>query len=171
MLSAWLMSVPQVEYRSVRQSGVPSMNSSTVVAFGLKASILPQRVLNSARVMSLVQQLAVAGVPVAGSAGVKGTEHFAASSGIARIFVVVCRSHCEWRHTSWRSFVKVTSPRARRQVRVRVESCAWRPLRCDLFADVERRVNADVCGVRPDARSLRRTSYVLVTGALIVCDR
>ena len=39
------------------------------------------------------------------------------------------------------------------------------------LADVERRVNADVCGVRPDARSLRRTSYVLVTGALIVCDR
>ena len=59
--------------------------------------------------MSLVQHLAEAGVLLFESAGVKGTLHLAASSGIAKILVVVCKSHCEWRHTSSLSLVKVTS--------------------------------------------------------------
>ena len=70
---------------------------------------MPLSVLNSASVMSLVQHIAAAFVPVAGSAGVNGLVHFAASSGMARMLVVVCRSHCEWRQTSSRSLVKVTS--------------------------------------------------------------
>jgi hypothetical protein len=60
-----------------------------VVALGLLASILPQSVLNSAKVMSLVQHIADAGVPAAGLAGVNGCVHLAASSGMARMFVVV----------------------------------------------------------------------------------
>jgi hypothetical protein len=39
--------------------------------------------------MSLVQHFADAGAPVAGSAGVKGSLHFAASSGTARMLVVL----------------------------------------------------------------------------------
>src|SRR5262245_44895576 len=85
------------------------MYCSTVVAFGLEASILPCSVLNSANVISLVQHCAEAGVPATGSAGLNGCEHFAASAGTARIFVVVCKSHCEWRHTSCLSLVNVTS--------------------------------------------------------------
>src|SRR6476660_5494876 len=97
MLSLWLKSVPPVEYRSVRQFGVPPRNSDAVVASGFEASILPLRDLNSPSVRSLVQQRADAGLvsaPVAGSnaAGEKGTEHFWARS-VTRMFVVVCRSH------------------------------------------------------------------------------
>ncbi len=50
--------------------------------------------------MSLVQHFADAFLPVAGSAGLNGCVHFAASSGTDRMLVVVCRSHCEWRQTS-----------------------------------------------------------------------
>ena len=57
--------------------------------------------------MSLVQHFADALRPAAASAGVNGSLHFAASSGTARMLVVVCRSHCEWRQTSCRSLVKV----------------------------------------------------------------
>jgi hypothetical protein len=39
-------------------------------------------------VMSEVQHFALAGVPVAGSAGVKGLVHFAARSGLLRMLVV-----------------------------------------------------------------------------------
>jgi hypothetical protein len=63
------------------------------VAAGLNASIFPHSVLNSASVMSLVQHTADAGVPAAGFAGENGCVHFAASSGMARMLVVVCRSH------------------------------------------------------------------------------
>src|SRR5262245_17904413 len=42
-------------YRSVRHAGVPPRKPSAVVAAGLLASILALRLLNSARVMSLVQ--------------------------------------------------------------------------------------------------------------------
>jgi hypothetical protein len=62
--------------------------------------------------MSLVQHWACAAwilSPLASKiAGVKGTEHLSARS-VARILVVVCRSHWEWRQTSSRSLVKVTS--------------------------------------------------------------
>ena len=62
---------------------------------------------------ALVQHLAWAGCktsPVTGSssAGTKSWLHFSAS-GVARILVVVCKSHCEWRHTNALSRVKVTS--------------------------------------------------------------
>jgi len=105
---------PWIAYRSVRQPAVPPIYSSTVVAAGLDASILPVSILNSSSVMSLVQHMAEARSitsPVSGSitAGVKGCVHLAASSGMARMLVVVCRSHWEWRHTSSRSLVKVTS--------------------------------------------------------------
>src|SRR4029453_14407445 len=59
--------------------------------------------------MSLVQHFADAFLPVAGSAELKPCEHFAARSGTPRMLVVVCRSHCECRHTSSLSLVKVTS--------------------------------------------------------------
>ena len=67
----------------------------TDVAFGFGVpSILPHRVLNSARVKSVVQHFAVAGDPA--EAGLNGTEHFAASSGWSlRMLVVVWRSQSE----------------------------------------------------------------------------
>src|SRR4030065_745086 len=104
MLSACVISVPREEYKSVRKLSVAFMYCSTRVAFGSNASILPFSDLNSATVMSLVQHSACAGAmvaPVTGSftAGLKGTEHLPASSGTARMLVVVCRSHCEWRQT------------------------------------------------------------------------
>src|SRR5881394_2885630 len=80
-----------------------------VAASGLAPSILAISVLNSASVMSLVQHFADAFFPLAGSAGLKGCEHLAASAGTERMLVVVCRSHCECRHTSCRSLVNVTS--------------------------------------------------------------
>jgi hypothetical protein len=43
--------------------------------------------------MSLVQHEALAVVPAAASAGVKGSEHLLAR-GVARMLVVRCRSHC-----------------------------------------------------------------------------
>src|SRR3712207_8437000 len=64
-------------FRSVRKLGVPPRYSSTVVARGFEASILPQRVLYSARVMSLVQHWAEAALPVAGSAGENCWGHLA----------------------------------------------------------------------------------------------
>lgn len=70
-------------------------------------SCLPQSVPNSAMVISEVQQRAFA--EVVPLAGVKGVVHFAASSGLSRMFVVVCKSHKEWRQTSPRSDVKETS--------------------------------------------------------------
>src|SRR5688572_11902922 len=100
MLSAWLSTVPHVAYRSVRNVGVPPRYSSSVVAFGSKASILPARVWTPAGVMGRVQHCALAGLPAGGSAGANGTEHFAASWGMARMLVVVCGSHCEGGHTS-----------------------------------------------------------------------
>ena len=57
-------------------------------ALSVVASISAQRDLNSARVISEVQHFALAGVPVAGSAGVKGSVHFAASSGLVKMLVV-----------------------------------------------------------------------------------
>ncbi len=99
--------MPQVEYRSVRKYGVPSRYSVTFVALGLKASILPQRDLNSARVMSDVQQFALAAVPLL--AGVNGVVHLDARSVRFRILVVVCKSHCACRHTSCLSLVNATS--------------------------------------------------------------
>ena len=87
----------------MRQFGVPPWNSAGVVAFGLDASILPLRVLNSARLRSLVQQSAAAAfvrLPLLSkTAGENGWEH-AAARGVTRILVVVCRSHWSWRHTS-----------------------------------------------------------------------
>ncbi len=79
MKSLWPRTVPQVAYRSVRRLGVPFRKSSGVVAEGLKPSILPHRLLNSARVRSLVQHLADAGWPLA--AGVKGLVHLAPELG------------------------------------------------------------------------------------------
>lgn len=80
MDSAWVMRVPQDEYRSVRKLAVPPRYSSTVVAEASEASIFPQRVRNSARVMSLVQHVAVASVPAAASAGANGEVHLVARS-------------------------------------------------------------------------------------------
>jgi hypothetical protein len=57
-------------------------------AFKVVASISAQRDSNSASVMSEVQHFALAGVPVAGSAGVKGSVHFAARSGFVNMLVV-----------------------------------------------------------------------------------
>src|SRR5260221_12585065 len=112
MLSLWVSSVAPVEYRSVRQLGVPPKNSCAVLARGLKASILPLRDLNSSTVRSLVQHSAVAALtslpPASNSAGENGLEHLSAS-GVTRILVVVCRSHWSWRQTSCLSLVKVTS--------------------------------------------------------------
>lgn len=114
MLSRCVSSVPLLgpEYRSVRQLAVPPRYSAGVRAFGLKASILPRSVLNSASVMSLVRHSALAGVarlPAASKvAGTNGRVHLPAS-GVTRMFVVVCRSFCAWRQTSSLSFVKVTS--------------------------------------------------------------
>src|SRR5262245_13671990 len=97
MLSRWLRSVAPVEYRSVRQFGVPPWNSAGVVASGLNASIFPLRDLNSASVRSLVQQSAEASLvraPVTGSnsAGENGAVHFDARF-VVRMSVVVWRSH------------------------------------------------------------------------------
>lgn len=78
--SAWVTSVPHDEYRSVRKFGVPPRYSSTVVADKSDASILPQSVLNSARVMSLVQHVAEASVPALASLGTKGEVHLTARS-------------------------------------------------------------------------------------------
>lgn len=65
MYSSTLMSVGQPEeYRSVRKYGVPSRYSGMEVALGLKPSILPQSEENSDRVMSDVQHLADAEVPL-----------------------------------------------------------------------------------------------------------
>ena len=89
-------------YRSVRHAGVPPRKPSGVVAAGLLASIFALRLLNSASVMSLVQHFG------AGPPFVQGTVH-ALFSGVATMFVVVCRSHSEWRHTSSPSRVNVTS--------------------------------------------------------------
>ena len=88
----------------MRKAGVPSKNSATIVALGLKASILPLRVLNSARVISLVRHSADAGV----FNGVNPLVHVFAS-GVSRILVVVGRSFCACRQTSCLSLVKVTS--------------------------------------------------------------
>src|SRR5688572_10962775 len=97
MLSLWVRSWPLVgpAYRSVRKFAVPPRNSCGVLAAGLKASIFPRSVLNSARVISLVRHSALAGVtraPLgANVAGVKGWMQVLAS-GVTRIFVVVARS-------------------------------------------------------------------------------
>src|SRR4029450_1023445 len=88
--------------RSVRKSGVPSMKSSGVAAPGVLASIFACRVLNSARVRSLVQHFALV-LP-----GVQGALHLSLR-GVLTMSVVVARSHSECRHTSWRSEVNVTS--------------------------------------------------------------
>ena len=114
MLSLCVSSVPLVgpAYKSVRQLGVPPRYSATVLAAGLEASILPFRLLNSATVRSLVQHCAEAALITlpdpSNCAGVKGLLHLAAS-GVARILVVVCKSHCECRQTSSLSLVNVTS--------------------------------------------------------------
>src|SRR5262252_6722694 len=50
ILSLWLRTVAPVEYRSVRQFGVPPWNSCGVLALGFEASILPLRDLNWASV-------------------------------------------------------------------------------------------------------------------------
>ena len=74
----------------MRQSGVlPIRPKYSLVFLALKvvASISAQRDLNSASVISDVQHLAVASVPVFGSYGVNGSEHFPARS-VARMFVV-----------------------------------------------------------------------------------
>ena len=90
----------------MRNRGVASRYSASVFALGLAASILPRSVLNSSSVMSLVQHTTfLKGVALVSSGG---TEHFSASS-VASMFVVVCRSHCECRHTSSLSLVNVTS--------------------------------------------------------------
>lgn len=110
MDSACVRSVPTLpdeEYHSVCQEGVPPVYSSTVVAVSSNASILPVSILNSASVRSDVQHNADAGKPFV--AGVKGSEHLEVRL-VRRMFVVVCRSHCECRHTSPRSLAKVTSP-------------------------------------------------------------
>lgn len=52
------------------------------------ASISAQRDLNSLRVMSDVQHFALAAVPLALLAGVKGSVHFAARAGFERMLVV-----------------------------------------------------------------------------------
>ena len=83
------------------------MYASTVVACGSWVSILPVSWRNSSSVTSLVQHWAEASL--VSVAGVNGWVHLAASSGMARMSVVVCRSHCECRQTSARSAVKVTS--------------------------------------------------------------
>ena len=57
-------------------------------ALSVVASISAQRDLNSARVMSEVQHFELAGVPVTGSAGVKGSVHLAARAGFERMLVV-----------------------------------------------------------------------------------
>ena len=109
MLSAWLSSVPQVSTArcaSVRRAAQIFRHRGRGGVGGVHLAL--ER-LNSASVMSLVQHMADAGVPGCGSAGVNGCVHLAASSGIARMLVVVCRSHCECRQTSCRSLVKVTS--------------------------------------------------------------
>ena len=81
---------------------------STVVADVSEASILPQRVLNSARVMSDVQHVAEASASAELLAGENGLVHLEARS-VTRMLVVVCRSHCEWRQTSSPSWVTATS--------------------------------------------------------------
>src|SRR5882724_12748559 len=80
-------------YRSVRHAGVPPRKPSAVVAAGLLASIFAFRLLNSDSEMSLVQHFG------AGPPFVHGTVQ-ALLSGVATTFVVVCRSHSQWRHTS-----------------------------------------------------------------------
>lgn len=63
------------------------MYSLVLTALNVVASISAHRDLNSERVMSEVQHLALASVPVLGSYGVKGSEHFPARS-VARMLVV-----------------------------------------------------------------------------------
>ena len=67
------------------------MSLTLVAVYGLEPSIRAQRVLNSASVISVVQQRAVAGAVA--FAEVKGTLHLAASSGRARMSwtVSVCK--------------------------------------------------------------------------------
>ena len=87
----------------------PKYGEDALIDLALKvvASISAQSDLNSARVMSLVQHLALAGEVAL--AGTKGSEHLAASSGRARMSVVYWRSQLECLHTSSRSEVKLTS--------------------------------------------------------------
>ena len=91
MLSAWVNRVPRAQYSSARKFGVPASESSTVVAPGLAPSLLPVKVPNSARVISLVRHFARAscsGSPVTGwyPPGTKGRLHFPAR-GLASISV------------------------------------------------------------------------------------
>src|SRR6185436_1673816 len=85
-LSRSVIRVPRPVYSSVRQLAVPPRNPSAVSAAGLLASILARRLLNSARVRSLVQQRGLDPGPD------QGTLHFALSS-VATMLVVVWRSH------------------------------------------------------------------------------
>ncbi len=77
MYSLCVMTAPHVEYRSVRNGGVPCRKSAGVSAEALKPSILPHSDLNSASVMSLAQHLALAGAVAL--AGEKGAVHLAFS--------------------------------------------------------------------------------------------
>ena len=91
MLSAWVNRVPRAQYSSARKFGVPASETSTVVAPGLAPSLLPVKVPNSARVISLVRHFARAscsGSPVTGwyPPGTKGRLHFPAR-GLASISV------------------------------------------------------------------------------------
>ena len=79
------------------------------MASGLKPSIFAVSCLNSASVMSLVQHLADAFLPVAGSAGLNRCGAFCGERRHGQDVGRGCRSHCECRQTSWRSLVKVTS--------------------------------------------------------------
>lgn len=90
----------------MRKLAVPPRYSSTVVAEVSEASIFPQRVRNSARVMSLVQHVAVASVPASASAGTNGEVHFAARSvAWARTFLrVLKRCLCEGEEDERRVF-------------------------------------------------------------------
>lgn len=57
-------------------------------ASNVVASISAHRLLYSSKEMSEVQHLADASVPLVGSAGVKGSVHLAARSGLVKMFVV-----------------------------------------------------------------------------------
>jgi hypothetical protein len=81
-------------YMLVRQSGVVPMrpkyglDALIATASNVVASISAQSDLNSLKVMSEVQHFALAAVPLALLAGVKGSVHLAARAGFDKMLVV-----------------------------------------------------------------------------------
>ena len=82
---------PFSEYSSVRHGVVPAIYDGISLAFLFTPAILPRKVLNSSRVMSVVRHSASAGS--APFAGVNGLVHRSCKL-VSNILVVACKSFC-----------------------------------------------------------------------------